>query len=46
MNNNTLFTASGMVLAYAVTRDEAITISNFARRPVYWGDELIGAEYA
>jgi hypothetical protein len=46
MKNNMLFTVSGEVLAYAVTRDEAIAISNFARRPVRWGDELIGAEYA
>jgi hypothetical protein len=44
--NDMLFTVSGSVLAYAVTRDEAIAISNFARRPVRWGDELIGAEYA
>lgn len=41
-----LFTTSGVVLAYAITRDEAIAISNFARRPVRWGNELIGAEYA
>jgi hypothetical protein len=44
--NDMLFTASGQVLAYAITRDEAIAISNFARRPVRWGNELIGAEYA
>jgi hypothetical protein len=46
MQNNMLFTVSGEVLAYAVTRDEAIAISNFARRPVRWGDVLIGVEYA
>jgi len=45
MQNNMLFTVSGEVLAYAVTRDAAIAISNFARRPVRWGDELIGGEY-
>jgi hypothetical protein len=46
MENNTLFTVAGLVLAYAVTRDAAIAISDFARRPVRWGDELIGGEYA
>ena len=46
MINNMLFTTSGVVLAYAITRDAAIAISNFARRPVLWGDELIGAVYA
>ena len=46
MINDMLFTTSGVVLAYAITRDAAIAISNFARRPVLWGDELIGAEYA
>jgi hypothetical protein len=33
-------------LAFAVTREEAIAICTFARRPLYWGDELIGGEYA
>lgn len=46
MTINTLFTVGGMVLAYAVTRDAAIAICTFARRPVRWGDELIGGEYA
>jgi len=45
MPTNILLTVNGAVLAYAVTRDCAIAISNFARRPVYWGDELIGGEY-
>ena len=43
---NILLTVSGTVLAYAVTRDCAIAICDFARRPVRWGDELIGGEYA
>jgi hypothetical protein len=46
MENNTLFTTSGQVLAYAVTRDAAIAISEFARRPVRWGNELIGEKYS
>jgi hypothetical protein len=46
MITDTLFTTSGVVIAYAITRDKAIAISNFARRPVHWGNELIGAEYA
>jgi hypothetical protein len=43
---NTLFTVSGAILARNVTREEAITICTFARRPVLWGSELIGGEYA
>ena len=46
MENNILFTVTGSVLAYAVTRDAAIAISDFARRPVLWGDELIGGKYS
>jgi hypothetical protein len=44
--NNMLFTVSGQVLAYAICREQAVAISRFAQRPVRWGDELIGAEYA
>jgi hypothetical protein len=46
MPTNILHNVNGALLAYAVTRSCAIAISNFARRPVYWGDELIGGEYA
>ena len=45
MINNMLFAVDGTVLAYAITRDAAVAISNFARRPVRWGEELIGAVY-
>jgi hypothetical protein len=45
METNLLSTVNGTVLAYAIPRDCAIAISHFARRPVYWGDELIGSEY-
>lgn len=52
MPTNHLYTVSGTLLARNVTRAEAIAISNFARRPVYWGSdvvekpELIGEHYA
>ena len=46
METNMLFTVAGKVLAYAVTRDAAIAISEFARRPIRWGNELIGKEYS
>jgi hypothetical protein len=45
METNMLFTTAGVVLAYAVTRDAAIAISDFARRPVMWGSELIGQKH-
>lgn len=45
MINNMLFAVDGTVLAYAITRDAALAISRFARRPVRWGDELIGEIY-
>ena len=46
METNMLFAANGTVLAYAITRDCAIAVSDFARRPVRWGNELIGAAYS
>ena len=46
METNMLFAANGTVLAYAITRDYAIAVSDFARRPVRWGSELIGAAYS
>jgi hypothetical protein len=46
METNALYTTSGSVLAYAVTRDAAIAMSDFARRPVIWGSELIGEKYS
>jgi hypothetical protein len=36
---------SGRTIAGNVTREEAIQISEFARRALYWGDEYIGEKY-
>lgn len=41
MPTNHLYTVSGTLLARNVTRAEAIAISNFARRPVYWGSDVV-----
>lgn len=46
MTTQILFAVSGVVLAYAVTRDAAVAISTFAKRPVIWGSETIGIQYA
>jgi len=32
---------AGEMLVKSGTRDAAVQISKFARRPLYWGDELI-----
>ncbi len=41
---NNLYTVSGTIIAHDITRDDALRIYQFARRPVIWGDETIGAE--
>jgi 23S rRNA maturation-related 3'-5' exoribonuclease YhaM len=42
MPTNTLYTVSGTIIAHNITRDDAIKIYQFARRPVIWGHEKIG----
>jgi hypothetical protein len=36
---------SGRTIADNVTREEAVKISEFSRRALYWGDEYIGEKY-
>jgi hypothetical protein len=43
MPTNHLFTVSGTLIVRDITREDAYKIYQFARRPVIWGDEIIGA---
>jgi len=41
-----LSTVSGVLLASNVTHDEAVAISDFARRPLVWNGVVIGLKYS
>lgn len=40
-----VMSVSHQLLVEKATREEAVKLSDFARRPLYWGNECLGGHY-